>query len=152
MVLRLIAKVSSIFLLDRCLVNKWKTRGKGGFQKRAHYFKFKMRKIVKKVLFLASKNRPKSLICSLQSFLRNFASIFAKLISQNCFLHFAKFRETRHSISIWVSGFYSIKATFQIFDETSQHEASPNKKPDTRFILWRFCVAIDFWKAIYWPL
>ena len=98
MVLRLIAKVSSIFLLDRCLVNKWKTRGKGGFQKRAHYFKFKMRKIVKKVLFLASKNRPKSLICSLQSFLRNFASIFAKLISQNCFLHFAKFRETRHSI------------------------------------------------------
>ena len=40
---------------------------------------------------------PKTLFFSNRSFLRNFAPIFAKLISQNCLLHFAKFRETRHS-------------------------------------------------------
>ena len=40
---------------------------------------------------------PKYANFSLLSFLRNFASIFAKLISQNGFLHFAKFRETCHS-------------------------------------------------------
>ena len=45
---------------------------------------------------------PKYANFSLLSFLRNFASIFAKLISQNGFLHFAKFRETCHSTHDWL--------------------------------------------------